>query len=672
MRTGRTILAVACLAVASLWAVAHAETTASEVAQAEEGPASTRSARLLLDAVRDDLVGLRFEEALAAIEALLGEPGLSEAERGEALVLRAQAHVAFGDLDAAEGDYRDILRMRPAFVPDTSLTPSKAMERFRRARAALIGDLVVDIQPVDARVLVDGRAVTVSPEAKVPLLAGEHVVRAEREGFDPLQQTVQVEANQDGRLELRLVPNARTVIVQTEPEGVDVSLDGVWVGRTVRSPDDEAWGAARKPAQLTIENLPLGDHVIELSKTCFRGERIRDLLTVDLLDWSPKTYRLVSLVPVRSTVVLRGGPEGAEVRVDDERMARLPAKPIEVCPGERFLEVRHGERRVWGRIATLAEAEEAVIEVEPRPNVALAGLDEWPSELQDLAERFNATIVSSPLRGADLSEPEGWDRLALPRDVDLALAPRTGGGGEPAWWLYSPVLRVVEPLDVVPTALDPPRWTGVSWGLSIVDSVRSGPALVAHVVGDGPAFRTGLRPGDRLISLGGSQVGDAAQARRILAIASASAPLDTEWLSPDGTAHRGQLSGESTVRLVVDAPTVADAMVRAAWAVVAAAADGTRAPAATANLALLLAAYDRHDLAAQVWRRVELPDRTGIGRGTVQYYLGRELERLGAEQDAIRAHRAAAASEATAFDDEGPRIAPAARDRLADLGAREQ
>jgi hypothetical protein len=496
-------------------------------------------------------------------------------------------------------------------------------------------------------------------------------VRAEREGFDPLQQTVQVEANQDGRLELRLVPNARTVIVTTEPEGVDVRVDGVWVGQTVRSPDERDWGAARKPAQLKIENLPLGDHVFELSKTCFRGERIRDLLTVDLLDWSPKTYSLVSLVPVRAAVVLRGGPEGAEVRIDGERMARTPAKPIEVCPGERRLEVRHGERRVWSHVATLTEAEEAVIEVEPRPNVALLGPDAWPPELQALAQRFNNMLEDPPPAGSDLSEPEGWDRLALPGDVDLAVAPR-GDDGDLAWWLYSPVLRTVEPLDVVPTMLEPPRWTGVTWGLSVVDSVRSGPALVARVAGEGPAFRMGLRPGDRLVSLGGSQVRDAAQARRILAIASASAPLDAEWLSPDGTAHRGQMSGEATLRLVVETATVADAMVRAAWAVVDAAGGSAQAPAATANLAMLLAAHGRHDAAAQAWRRVELPERAGIGRGTVQYYLGRALEQLGAEQDAIRAHRAAAASEATAFDDEGPRIAPAARDRLADLGAREE
>jgi hypothetical protein len=673
MKSGHLMRAVAWVLAASLVTVTHArEAEPTAMAPIEESASGSLAERLLLDAVRDDLVGLRFEEALAAIEALLGDPGLSEAGRAEAWVLRSQAHVAFGDLDAAEGDYREILRMHPSFVPDASLTPSKAMERFQRARVALIGDLVLNLQPADARVFVDDRAVTVSPETRIPLLVGEHVVRAEREGFDPLRQTVQIEANHDRRLELRLVPNARTVVLRTEPEGVDVKLDGMWVGRTERPPDDEARGMARRPATLRIESLSLGEHVFELTKTCFRGESLRDLLTVDLLDWSPKTYPLVSLVPVRSIVVLRGGPEGSDVHVDGEHVARLPADSIEVCPGRRRIEVRRGERRVWSHAASLAEAEEAVIEVEPRPNVVLLDEGEWPPGILAFDEGFNSTRGSAPPSGADLGEPEQWDRLRLPRDADLALARRSAGEGESAgWWLYSPVLRVVAPLEAAPETLDPPRWAGVCWGLSVVDSERSGPALVAHVNPDGPAFRAGLRPGDRLISLGGSQVGAADRARRIMEVASASAPLDAEWLSPDGRSHRGRLSGEPTVWLSVEAPTPVAAMVRAAWAVVDAAGDGAQVQAATANLALLLSTYGRHELAARTWRRVALAERTGIGRGTVQYYLGRELEWLGAEEDAIRTLRAAAASRATAFDDEGPRIAPASRDRLADLGVLE-
>jgi tetratricopeptide (TPR) repeat protein len=636
-------------------------------AQVPDVPQVPGSARLLLDAIRDDLVGLRFEEALAAIEALLGQPFLSEADRGEALVLRSQAHVAFGDLDAAEQDYREILRTRPGFAPDTSLTPKKAMERFQRARAALIGQIVVDVRPPDAVVLLDGRPVAVTPEAKVPLVSGEHVIRAEREGFDPLQQTVRVEANKDARVELRLVPNARTVIVRTEPDDVDVSLNGAWVGKTARPADDDPWGTARKPAELKIENLTLGEYQIELSKACYRNESFRDLLTVDLLDWSPKVYERVALTPVRSTVVLVDGPEGAEVRIDGRAMSRLPGRPLEVCPGERRVEVLHGERRAWSHVVTLAEEEERVLQVEPRPNVVLLGRDGWPPELRPFVQHFNAEIdeTATPPR-----DGESWERLGLRPDVDLALAPRERRrDDEPGWWLYSPALRLVTSIDASPE-LDRPQWTGVSWGLAVVDSERQGRGLVAHVVEGGAAATAGLRPGDRLVALGGSQVETAVQARRILAVASLGAPLDAEWLSPDGTSRRGRLEGRITLRLVAGSGDDADALVRAAWARVDAACDVEHASVATANLALLLSRHGRHEEAVRAWRRVELAERAGIGRGTVQYYLGRELQQIGLESEAIRAHRAAAAGKATAFDDEGPAVAPAARDCLADLGTR--
>ena len=122
------------------------------------------------------------------------------------------------------------------------------------------------------------------------------------------------------------------------------------------------------------------------------------------------------------------------------------------------------------------------------------------------------------------------------------------------------------------------------------------------------------------------------------------------------------------MRLITGDPGIVASAVRAAWAVVDAATGEAVASAARANLALLLSTFGRHELAAWTWRRVELPANAGIGRGTVQYYLGRDLERLGAEREAIEALRAAATSACTAFDDEGPLIAPAARDWLVDLG----
>jgi membrane-associated protease RseP (regulator of RpoE activity) len=253
--------------------------------------------------------------------------------------------------------------------------------------------------------------------------------------------------------------------------------------------------------------------------------------------------------------------------------------------------------------------------------------------------------------------------------MDLAIARTSRSTAAPGiWMLYSPILHLVGPLEIARLAVEHPTWSGVAWGLFVADSDLSGPALVVQVVGSHPAARAGLGPGDRLVSLGGTQVLGSQQVRRILAVASANAPLDAEWLSPDGTAHRGQLSGTKTARLVPGSSDAAGAMVRAAWAVVDSVCDSELAPVATANLALLLSDFERHELAVQTWKRVVLPERAGIGHGTVQYYLGRALERLGQEREAIRAHTAASTSEATAFDDEGPAVAPAARDRLADLG----
>ena len=97
---------------------------------------------------------------------------------------------------------------------------------------------------------------------------------------------------------------------------------------------------------------------------------------------------------------------------------------------------------------------------------------------------------------------------------------------------------------------------------------------------------------------------------------------------------------------------------------------GDRTPDALANLALSFSRHGRHVLAASTWRRVRWGDRRGIGEGTRAYYLGRELEWLGRDDEAVEQYRRAAASAATAFSDDGPSIAPAAADRLADFGIR--
>jgi tetratricopeptide (TPR) repeat protein len=617
-----------------------------------------------LDAARDDLLARRFEQALAEIEALLAAPELPSEQRADALALRSEVHVALGDLDAAERDFRELLLLRPDHAPDPQRTPAKARARFLAAQASLVGRLSVRADPPDARIVVDGREVGPLPADGLMVLAGEHEVVAERAGFDALGQLVRVDAGGVAQLELRLVPNARSVLVHTEPEGVDVVLDGTWVGRTVRPAGPEPEGAAAPAAQLRIEDVAPGEHVIELSKPCHRTERIEDVIAVDLLDRSPRDYELVQLRPASATLRLRGGPAGAEVRVDGAAVAVLPADAVSLCPGEHRIEVRSEERIVWASKASLEDAREHVLEVVARPNAVLAG-SEWPESLAGLLGQFNVESGLRIAEGADLSRPEGWASASLRPDTDLAFAP---AGRASSWYVHSPALGIVERIDLEPAwGLERPSWTGVVWGAHTVDSALGGPALVAEVHPGSPADAAGLRPGDRIVAVGGSPVASSAQVRAVLGVATARSPLRIEWQSSrDGTRREGELHGAVTPRL--DLPRRAgQAAVWAAWATVDALHGGGWAPLALANLALLRDACGAREQAAETWRQVSLPERVGLGQGTVRYYLGRALQRLGRDEAAEEALGAAARSPATAVDDEGPQVAPAALDRLADL-----
>jgi len=624
---------------------------------AQEDPAS----RELLDAIREDLVQLRFEKALAALEPLLTRPGLSEDERVEAWVLGSQIHAALGNFKTAEEDYRQILLRRPGWSPDRSLTPKKAMQRFESVRDALIGRVRFVLDPADATLSIDGieRPETLDP---LPLTAGTHTVRAARRGHDPVEQTLEVGAGQDVDFEIALIPNARTVILRTEPANVEVRLDGRVVGRTKRV--DEFIGVGQAPAQLVLEDIPLGEHTFEFRMECRRTEKIVDALNIDLLDRAPKRYDTVRLAESFVLLTPVGGPHGTELRVDGRAVATLPAESVQACPGERTLQAVQADRVVWMERRTLVEGVPQRLEIRARPNLVLVGLKRIPRELAGLASSVNVVRAVDAAPGDDFSRVATWNRMNLDRGTDLVLAPdvRRGRGAGSSWWLYSPVLRTLHRVTDTPDAKEP-AWRTLTWGLSVVDA--DGPLVVEQF----ESAKGGPDVGSRILGVDGQPVASVAEWQARLARAQDRGAIEIEWRRADGETVKGKLRATRGPWLRDRGDQGVEDAFRAAWAVVAsAAADGAEADAALANLALLFGAHGEHDLAARTWRRVDWPERNGVGAGTAAYYLGRELQALGRDREAVKALRLAAASPGRAGKHTGPPVAPAARDRLADLG----
>ena len=645
--------------VAAPWIVAQEPEEAPQPAP----PVEATPSRELLDTIREDLVALRFEKALAALESLVTSPSLSDDERIEAMVLRSQTHAALGDFESAVESYRQILLRRPGWVPDRSLTPKKAMERFQSVRDGLIGSVRFALDPADATLWIDGQERLDTLES-LPLIAGTHEIRVGRRGHDPVEQTLEIGAGENVELSVALVPNARTVILRTEPDDVEVWLDGRLAGRTTRVTDFAAIGQA--PAQLVLEDVPLGEHTFEFRAECRRAEKIVDALNVDLLDRAPKRYDTVRLAESFVQLTPIGGPAGTELRVDGRTVTTLPAESVQACPGERDLRAVYAGRVLWSERVHLVEGVPSTLEIRARPNLALVGFDRLPRELEALQSSFNFSRVEAS-SSADFSLESTWAALVLEGHTDLVLAPDLDSrqGTASSWWLYSPVLRSFERLTRAATATEP-SWSTVTWGLTLVDA--DGP-LVAE---NRRAGAGSPAAGSRILSAAGVPVSDVADLRARLAAAADAGSIDIEWAGPDGTKASGRLAASVGPWLQDRGLGGIDAALRAAWAVVAAESRAPDAAAALANLALLLGAHGEHELAARTWRRVDWPDdRAGVGAGTVAYYLGRELQVLGRDSEAIVALRRAASSAARAENDDGPALAPAARDRLVDLGHRD-
>jgi hypothetical protein len=492
-------------------------------------------------------------------------------------------------------------------------------------------------------------------------------VSAGHTGYDPIEQVVSIEAGKEIPLEIRLLPNSRTVVLRTEQEGVTVLVDGRPAGATAL-PEDA--GIAGGVPELAIENLPAGEHVYVLRKDCFREERLVDVLTIDLMESAPKIFRPVSMVPASATLALDGGVEGAELFIDGEPTGRLPLEPVTVCPGERAIEIRYGGRVVWHAAVELGESAEKMLNVAPRPNAALLGADEWPPALALFAGQFS-TAGGLPLtEDSDPSTPEGWAAIRLPENSDLALAVVRSSrqGAQDLWYLYSPILRSVQRLDGPPEVRERPHWSVFSLGFSVADSEIGGTALVVGLDPAGPAAAAGMKVGDRIAAVEGKTVESGAGLDDLLRARSGPDGVAVEWRNAGGEVFEARIEGKRSPRLLADSPGGERAITLAAWAVIDGLCGNDLAPAAMANLALLFSEYGHHELSADTWRRVHWGERPGIGEGTKQYYLAIELERLGEEEQAVSAYRRAAASEATTFDDSGPLIGPAAEDRLADLG----
>jgi hypothetical protein len=166
-----------------------------DLSEAQKDLARARQLYLRLE-IADALPAVRraayaFEESLPATQQI--EPF------ARAIALLAACELEAGHADEAKRAWLRLLRLRPAYEPEPSLSSPKVLASFSQAHAAAAatvrGPLEIISTPPGASVKVDGTSRGTTPLELEGLPLGDHAVRLDLEGHRPWYGMVSIRAS---------------------------------------------------------------------------------------------------------------------------------------------------------------------------------------------------------------------------------------------------------------------------------------------------------------------------------------------------------------------------------------------------------------------------------------------------------------------------------------------
>jgi PEGA domain-containing protein/PDZ domain-containing protein len=640
-----------------------------------------------------------------------------------ALDMRARAYFNLGNPKMAEADFTALLRINPAYPIDRQTLSPKVVDLFDRVRARIAGTLVLQVDPPQARVTVDGDAVASADRAHASLLTGTRQLRIEAAGYDTYTETLTIAAGMEVRKAIRLVPNRRSLELITVPAGVSVSVDGVAAGvtRGPAPPEVEAMAARynfdprNASGPLLVPLLTPGEHKVTFERECSMPQTLTLKVILDPEHNVPLRFEPVVLQEAKSELRISSTPSGADVLIDGEKKGTTPVTIPGLCGGERDVMVTRPEVGSWSERIRVVPAQTNALDVKLRPTLLYAGtfrLDEWgravwsdadkplldemakglktlnvvrsPEILQEVRKSILNWMISDPneVRGGTIIPPDVLEEIAGKARADLVLAGLTLNNDSDKGWtlaLYSAAhaqpdlvpLRLDRPegardlvrrLDAAPPASEP--W----WGFTIADSLIDDAPIVVRVLAGSPAAKAGLRVGDRIKAVGNRKTSTSRDALQAINAEmtrpgglKAAVVLALEDSSGARTARVAP--GESPVVIPLTDPALLYNRALAEFRLRArAASDDLEKGVALLNLGVALMHFRAYDKAmSEGFLRASLPKGPGISDGTVLYYRALCALRRGDPSAARASFEAAATAAGSTYDSgDGPSAAAAA------------
>jgi hypothetical protein len=627
----------------------------------------------------------------------------------EVLSYRTQLNLNRDRLDLVDVDMRRMLRLDPDYEYDSAQVSRKLIERFEDLRNQLVAFVEVQVSPEDAEVRVNGKLLEFSKQVvalELESVGGTAEITAERPGYRSTKESLyDLPAGAVTRYELEMERVGPALRFETVPSGAEVTLTGGAQDKIER----------RSPLWVGLEP---GKYEVEVRVEGYRTKK------GPLSLWESRDYSFVERLERTGGVVsFQPFLEGDEIRVDGEEASpeRLSEARIrlKLPPGEhRFL--ISGDGGVFERTVELEDRGDIEIEVEKRPGVALVGilggdrvaadrlrenllvtarseLEGWTlldrsevglSLLQELgldADLLRSAAETGRILGSDIDWRTIQARAAsiAPASVLLlaALSDDVMASEADLWFLPAPPgpafpdyrrVRLSEgpALSNVLSDFDRPLDLHRVWlGALMIDSYAADGPVVASIDPHSPAAAAGFEVGDEVVSIAGTKVARVSDAHALLESSHESSLQVIVRRSQRQRTLRVTLSS-SPVVIRHNAPSLIYASIAARLSV-----EGTEIPEwlKKLNLGMVFLNAGAWEDALYEFRTADgFPRDHALGQAAADYWLGVCLQSIGPDyygEAAAAFRRAAGASGARLYHNDGPLIAPRAKARLAELGS---
>ena len=239
-------------------------------------------------------------------------------------------------------------------------------------------------EPEGAVVLVDGKLTCQSTPCSETIAVGRRAVSMQAKNYISREEDVSVDRGT--RVTWQLKPDFGWVTVESAPQGLDVKVDGVVVGKT----------------PLSKHRVSPGGHDVLVTSQCHydSGERVE-------VDRGKERLVNVKLAPRQGAIDVTardasGGAVEADVFVDGDDLGRAPGVyRVSICAKEVEVRTKSG---TWKDVLSVREKETIVLEAVTAKEGRKSGTCEFDSDCaaEDLCDPVKRFCVLRPMSLVDL------------------------------------------------------------------------------------------------------------------------------------------------------------------------------------------------------------------------------------------------------------------------------